>query len=227
MRLTIARAIARRGAVDGKPANPILTHVISTRRRDRERLGHADLVDDGRELVDVRSRSGHRRPVSNLGRETFIRPVSWRWAGLCRCPGAGVVNCRIVPAGRCESLGHRFRSEHFDSASLPFHCLPFARDIAPSAFRTPRWLRLPARAETFAERVRFVPSREGGSSTRAGAFSLFDFSPQNRESAASRYPERKTTSTGSRSPDDGASEDVAWRGRSGAGGPDETVAMFR
>ncbi len=231
--VTIARAERVEGPWTGKPANPILTHRHLGLDAAIVNVGHADLVDDGRGgwwmvLLAQRPYGGR---FSNLGRETFIVPVSWEEGWPLPCPGRGVVELSYPsPLAGAESASVIASAcEHFDSASLPFHWLTLRtpHDRAFSLSARPGWLRLPARAETLRGKgsVSFAGRRQQHKSWRVSA--LFDFSPQNRESAgialiqSEDYQYRFEIAL-----DDGASGGrCVARVVRAAGGPDETVAM--
>jgi len=91
--VTVARADAVTGPYLGDPANPVLTHRHLGRSVDVAAVGHADLVQaaDGSWwalLLGVRPYGGFHH---NLGRETFLVPVTWEDAWPVFAPGQGRV----------------------------------------------------------------------------------------------------------------------------------------
>lgn len=78
--VTVARSDSLEGPWIGKPSNPILTHRHLGSRADIVNVGHGDLFDDGAGgwwMVFLASRPFGAERCSNLGRETFIAPVTW------------------------------------------------------------------------------------------------------------------------------------------------------
>lgn len=109
--ISVARADSVTGPYEGNKANPVLTHRHLGRGVDVVGVGHADLVQtpDGAwwaVLLGMRPYGGYHY---NLGRETFLVPVSWedgwpvfapgdgRVPDVVDVPGAGPV--RASPAG--------------------------------------------------------------------------------------------------------------------------------
>ncbi|HLS72415.1 MAG TPA: glycoside hydrolase family 43 protein, partial [Actinomycetaceae bacterium] len=77
--VSVARANTVTGPYTGNPANPVLTHRHLGRGADIVGVGHADLVEDGdgrwwAVLLGMRTYGGYHY---NLGRETFLVPVTW------------------------------------------------------------------------------------------------------------------------------------------------------
>lgn len=78
--VTIARSRTIDGWYEGNPANPIMTHRNLGLLAPISNVGHADLVEtaDGKwfaVLLGSRTIEGNHK---NIGRETFICPVSWQ-----------------------------------------------------------------------------------------------------------------------------------------------------
>lgn len=91
--LSIARADAVTGPYVGNRANPVLTHRHLGHGADIVGVGHADLVEavDGSwwsVLLAMRPYGGYHY---NLGRETFLVPVSWEDGWPVFAPGQGRV----------------------------------------------------------------------------------------------------------------------------------------
>ncbi len=94
--VTIARSKNLFGPYEGNPANPILTHRHLGKSAPIWNAGHADLVCTSMGewwMVCLASRpyGGHFR---NLGRETFLAPVSWEDDWPVVSPGTGKLEFR-------------------------------------------------------------------------------------------------------------------------------------
>lgn len=101
--VAVARADRVTGPYTGNPANPVLTHRHLGRDAAIAATGHADLVQapDGSWwalLLGVRPYGGFHH---NLGRETFLVPVSWEDGWPVFAPGEGRVPAEVeVPFAR-------------------------------------------------------------------------------------------------------------------------------
>lgn len=89
----VARADTVTGPYTGNPANPVLTHRHLGQGAGVVGVGHADLVEavDGSwwaVLLAMRPYGGHHY---NLGRETFLVPVTWEDGWPVLAPGEGRV----------------------------------------------------------------------------------------------------------------------------------------
>ncbi|WP_225753763.1 glycoside hydrolase family 43 protein [Actinotalea sp. Marseille-Q4924] len=97
----VARADTVTGPYEGSRANPVLTHRDLGRSADVVGVGHADLVQgaDGSwwaVLLGMRPYGGYHY---NLGRETFLVPVTWEDGWPLFAPGTGRVTPTVeVPA---------------------------------------------------------------------------------------------------------------------------------
>ncbi len=106
--VSVARANTVTGPYTGNPANPVLTHRHLGRGADIVGVGHADLVEDGdgrwwAVLLGMRTYGGYHY---NLGRETFLVPVTWEHGWPVFAPGEGRVPSRVeVPAAGSWSPG--------------------------------------------------------------------------------------------------------------------------
>jgi xylan 1,4-beta-xylosidase len=96
----VARSKTLTGKYEGMPRNPLITHRHLGKNADIINVGHADLFDDaggGWYMVLLASRpyggsgrsEGER--VSNMGRETFLVPVSWEDGWPVAAPGTGKI----------------------------------------------------------------------------------------------------------------------------------------
>ncbi|KGM11466.1 glycoside hydrolase family 43 protein [Cellulomonas bogoriensis] len=95
--VVVARADAVTGPYVGSPANPVLTHRHLGRGTDVVGVGHADLVQavDGSwwaVALGMRPYGGYHY---NLGRETFLVPVTWEDGWPVLAPGEGRVPTRV------------------------------------------------------------------------------------------------------------------------------------
>ncbi|USX53179.1 glycoside hydrolase family 43 protein [Lentzea sp. HUAS12] len=99
--VVVATADEVTGPYRGSPLNPVLTHRHLGRDHPIAAAGHADLVltQHGQwfaVLLATRPYGGYNY---NLGRETFLVPVSWEAGGPVFSPGTGRVETRYdVPA---------------------------------------------------------------------------------------------------------------------------------
>lgn len=95
--VSVARADAVTGPYVGNKGNPVLTHRHLGRATDVVGVGHADLVEaaDGSwwaVLLGMRPYGGYHY---NLGRETFLVPVSWEDGWPVLAPGVGRVTAEV------------------------------------------------------------------------------------------------------------------------------------
>ena len=91
--VTIARSRDIFGWYEGYPANPVLTHRHLGFNYPIDNIGHADLIDtpDGHwyaVMLGSRIIEGQHK---NLGRETYICPVTWERGWPIFSPGSGKV----------------------------------------------------------------------------------------------------------------------------------------
>jgi len=160
--VTVARADTLDGPWVGKPSNPILTHRHLGSRAEIVNVGHGDLFDDGAGgwwMVFLASRPFGEERCSNLGRETFIAPVTWEGGW----PLVSAETGRVEPSYGAPALGSglaAFRSpplpacEHFTAPALPRHWLTlrYPADQCSSLTERPGYLRLRGLAGTIAGR---------------------------------------------------------------------------
>ncbi|RYV52141.1 glycoside hydrolase family 43 protein [Pengzhenrongella frigida] len=106
--VSVARADSVTGPYTGNKGNPILTHRHLGRESDVVGTGHADLVQavDGSwwaVLLGMRPYGGYHY---NLGRETFLVPVTWEDGWPVFAPGVGRVPTEVdVPFAGPVHLG--------------------------------------------------------------------------------------------------------------------------
>ncbi len=132
----VARSENVTGPYVGNRANPVITHRQLGRTADIVGVGHADLVEavDGSwwaVLLAMRPYGGYHY---NLGRETFLVPVSWEDGWPLFAPGVGHVPRTVeVPT----SVG----------AGMP---VPAASSAGPIGPQDPRWMSLRNTSAAFA-----------------------------------------------------------------------------
>ncbi len=95
--ISVARAESVTGPYVGNKGNPILTHRHLGRGVDVVGVGHADLVEDQdggwwAVLLAMRPYGGYHY---NLGRETFLVPVTWEDGWPVFAPGQGRVPAQV------------------------------------------------------------------------------------------------------------------------------------
>ncbi|GAA0339757.1 glycoside hydrolase family 43 protein [Actinoallomurus spadix] len=91
--VTVARSRQITGPYEGNPRNPILTHRNLGTAHPIVATGHADLVETAAGewwavMLAIRPSGGY---LGNLGRETFLAPVTWEEGWPVIAPGAGRV----------------------------------------------------------------------------------------------------------------------------------------
>lgn len=179
----VARAEHVTGPYVGSPDNPVLTHRHLGRDHPVVGTGHADLValaDDTwwAVLLAMRPHDGGH----NLGRETFLVPVSWQDGWPVFAPGAGVVSldeprAPDLPAHPWPAVPER---DDFDGPGLDlaWNVLRTSGDTWWSLTERPGHLRLRARAETVADRAQpsFLARRQ--QHLRFRAATELDFTPR-------------------------------------------------
>jgi alpha-N-arabinofuranosidase len=131
--VSVARSEKVTGPYEGCRSNPILTHRHLGRSADVVGVGHADLVQavDGSwwaVLLGMRPYGGYHY---NLGRETFLVPVTWEDGWPVLAPGVGRVPATVDVPGAA-------------AAAAPW---PPSGTVLPD---DPRWTSLRAPADTFA-----------------------------------------------------------------------------
>ena len=120
--VTIARSEALIGPYTGNPKNPILTHRHLGMDSKIRFVGHADLVEDGKDnwyMVMLATRPFHG--TTNLGRETFLAQVEWEdgWPVVNR--GYGMLRDQFsINMEPCKII-EREDTCHFYEDKLPFH----------------------------------------------------------------------------------------------------------
>jgi alpha-N-arabinofuranosidase len=109
------------GPYRGSPLNPVLTHRHLGRDHPIAATGHADLVCTQEDqwfavLLATRPYGGY---YYNLGRETFLVPVSWEAGGPVFSPGTGRVEpCYDVPALPAHPWPEAGPTDDFDEPVL-------------------------------------------------------------------------------------------------------------
>ena len=182
--VTIARADDVRGPYQGNPRNPILTHRHLGLQQPITNPGHADLIDTPAGdwwMVALASRP-YGGYFYNLGRETFLTPVSWEEGWPVVNPGHGSIRMRE----RAHDLApHPWPTapacDHFDGDALcsEWVFIRTPRQTFYSLAESPGHLRLRLRPEQLTEicNPSFVgrPQRHIDFAARTA----FDFAPRN------------------------------------------------
>ncbi|WP_425954778.1 glycoside hydrolase family 43 protein [Xylanimonas sp. McL0601] len=152
---SVARSATVTGPYEGNKANPVLTHRHLGRGVDVTGVGHADLVQAVNGswwavLLGMRPYGGYHY---NLGRETFLVPVTWEDGWPVFAPGAGRVPAEVeVPFADGVAPGEAQGSA---SGVVPPSSLRWSSLRGPADFATPDgdgW-RLALRPATLTEPV--------------------------------------------------------------------------
>lgn len=122
--VTVARSKSLREPFTGYPGNPILTHRHLGLNYPIVNVGHPDIVETDKGewwmvLLASRPYGGYYR---NLGRETFLVPMTWEAGWPLINPGKAIVEDK-VPAPdllECE-CGSVLSFDDFDYDKLPFY----------------------------------------------------------------------------------------------------------
>jgi len=156
----IARSKTLTGGYAGMARNPLLTHRHLGSYAEISNVGHADLFDDGngrwymvllasRPYGDSGDCPGER--VSNMGRETFLVPVSWENDWPVAAPGTGMIQDSFdIPCTETEACGGpgTHRAVFCEDGGFPVSaCTHFTAPFLP-----PDWLTLRAPLYSLTER---------------------------------------------------------------------------
>ncbi|WEG14713.1 glycoside hydrolase family 43 protein [Pullulanibacillus sp. KACC 23026] len=121
--VSIARSESVTGPYIGNPGNPVLTHRHLGKDYPVVNVGHCDLVETQNGewwAVGLASRiyGGYFR---NLGRETFLIPVTWEDGWPIFSPGTGKVEMTYPIPNLAESkVNHSPACDHFDGETLDY-----------------------------------------------------------------------------------------------------------
>ncbi len=187
--VSIARSNVVNGSYIGNPGNPILTHRHLGKDYPIVNVGHCDFVETQNGewwIVALASRiyGGYYR---NLGRETYLVPVTWEDGWPVMSPGTGKVEETYAMPNLPES-----------EVSIPLECDDFNGTVLDSKWnflRTPRekffslsdrqgYLSLNLRPERITELVNpsFIGRRQ--QHINFSASTLMEFSPLNENEVA-------------------------------------------
>ena len=145
--ISVARSERLEGPWIGKPSNPILTHRHIGKGAPVINVGHGDLVDDGVGgwwLAHLASRP-YGGLFCDLGRETFLVPVTWEDAWPVASPESGRVEMTYpAPALPVWEAAGEESCDHFEEGSLGGHWifLRTPREEFQSLDERPGYLRL-------------------------------------------------------------------------------------
>ncbi|MFJ8958414.1 glycoside hydrolase family 43 protein [Lentzea sp. NPDC102401] len=156
--VVVATADDVTGPYRGSPLNPLLTHRHLGRDHPIAAVGHADLVCTQEDqwfavLLATRPYGGY---YYNLGRETFLVPVSWEAGGPVFSPGIGRVEARYdVPALPAHPWPEAGPTDDFDEPVLDpaWMFLRTPDEAFWSLTERPGHLRLRVRPESITELV--------------------------------------------------------------------------
>lgn len=186
--ITIARSKEITGPYESNIHNPILTHRHLGSNNPIENVGHGDLIEtqDGKwwmVLLGSRPYEGYY----NLGRETFLVPVTWEDGWPVINPGKGIVEevgeaphlskFEVIPEDICE----HFMDEELD---YKWMSLRGPKEAFCSLRERPGYLRLQLRPESIKELVTpsFVGRRQQHKNFNVNT--MLEFIPQNEGEAA-------------------------------------------
>lgn len=123
--VTVARSKSLREPFCGYPGNPILTHRHLGLTYPIVNVGHPDIVEtDNGEwwMVALASRPYGGGYYRNLGRETFLVPMTWENGWPLINPGKGIIEDTIpAPDLKEEEYEPVPGFDDFDYDTLPFH----------------------------------------------------------------------------------------------------------
>ena len=187
--VTIARADNITGPYKGNPCNPILTHRHLGLDYPIVGTGHGDLVEtqNGEWWMVMLAMRPYDGYFYNLGRETFLAPVTWEVGWPIVAPGVG----KVVDSGAAPNLPeHKWLPEpacdHFESDTLGYawNFIRTPRDTFWSLTERPNYLRLQLRPETLMERVNpsFVGRRQ--QHINFTARTVMEFTPESTNECA-------------------------------------------
>ncbi|SER13489.1 alpha-N-arabinofuranosidase [Lentzea xinjiangensis] len=154
--VVVATADAVTGPYRGSPLNPVLTHRHLGRDHPIAATGHADLVctQNGQwfaVLLGTRPYGGY---VYNLGRETFLVPVTWEAGGPVFSQGTGRVEAAYdvpdLPAHPWPETGH---TDDFTTFDPRWMFLRTPDEVFWSVTDRPGHLRLRVRPESITDPV--------------------------------------------------------------------------
>lgn len=181
--VTIARSRNVLGPYEGNKANPILTHRHLGRSYPIVNVGHAELVETQHGdwwmfCLASRTCGGYYR---NLGRETFLTPVSWENEWPVVNPGKGVIEFETAAPDLPEqswpqsSVRDEFTEKEL---ALTWNFLRTPRGSFWSLSQRPGYLRLQLKPEALCDLANpsFVGRRQQHLSFRAATD--MTFSPQ-------------------------------------------------
>lgn len=154
--VTVARSRSLTGPYEGNPANPILTHRHLGRSYPVVNTGHGDLVETQTGewwmvLLASRPYGGYYR---NLGRETFLAPVSWEDDWPVVSPGKGRIELSYpapdLPLFPVKEIPQRDDFDHLQ-LNLTWNMIRTPRELFWSLTERPGYLQLRLRPERLSE----------------------------------------------------------------------------
>lgn len=155
--IMIARSKNLFGPYENNPSNPILTHRHLGRYTSIMYVGHGDMVqapDDSWWMVILASRP-YGGQYSNMGRETFLVPVTWEDGWPMINKGKGCVEPEMeAPKLSADKYLPENVCDHFEKETLDFKwmCLRAPSEDMYSLARRKGYLSLKLRPETIFEK---------------------------------------------------------------------------
>ncbi|MDF2484637.1 MAG: Alpha-N-arabinofuranosidase [Herbinix sp.] len=187
--VTIAVGTSLKEPFTGHRCNPILTHRHLGNDYPIVNVGHGDLVEtqNGETYMVVLASRPYGGYYRNLGRETFLVPVTWEngWPVVNR--GIGLLEDTVevpnLPKFSVEPVPER---EEFDGESLPYHFI-YLRNPNPASYSLSArkgYLRMQLAPERMLERVN--PSYLGVRQTGMSYIleTKMEFTPENEQQEA-------------------------------------------
>ncbi|MEK4566812.1 glycoside hydrolase family 43 protein [Alkalihalobacillus sp. FSL R5-0424] len=187
--VTVARSKSVTGPYESSKRNPILTHRHLGRDSKIVNVGHADIIETQNGewwLVCLASRpyGGHYR---NLGRETFLAPMTWEDDWPVMCPDTGKIEFEMtkpnLPEHKWPSVP-TFDSFESETLDLRWNFLRTPDESSYSLTDRPGYLRLNLRPESTVEYVTpsFIGRRQ--QHVHFSATTVLNFTPQSENETA-------------------------------------------
>ncbi len=187
--VTIAVGDSLKEPFTGYRCNPILTHRHLGRDYPIVNVGHGDLVEtqNGETYMVVLASRPYGGYYRNLGRETFLVPVTWENGWPVVNKGIGLVESTVeapnLPESLIDSVPDR---EDFEGERLPFHFL-YLRNPNPENYSLSArkgYLRMKLAPDRMSERTNptYIGVRQSGMSYQLET--RMDFTPKSSEEEA-------------------------------------------
>jgi len=187
--VSIARSNSIAGPYVGNPGNPILTHRHLGKDYPIVNVGHCDFVETQNGewwSVGLASRiyGGYYR---NLGRETYLFPVTWEDGWPIMCPGVGILEmeypipnlpeCKALTSSACDNFDE-------NSLDLKWNFLRTPREEFYSLSERPGYLNLKLRPQKITERSNPSVALRRQQHINFAASTLMEFTPMSENEVA-------------------------------------------